>query len=132
MADGDGDQEVEPVDMQNKSDTLITVSIASENQDSGEILRVRLGGMRLRADDTGRPGHRTDVSGGQMDELKGQKDSLNASNKAKAAGMSDGEGAGTYLDTRGVKRVIDATDGIGSQSDVSRGTRMCHGSKRMR
>ena len=43
------------------------------------------------------------------------------SNDAGMAGMSDGEGAGTYLDARGAKRVVDARDGIGSQSDMSSG-----------
>jgi len=36
-------------------------------------------------------------------------------------GMSNGEGAGMYLGAGGAKRIVDATDGIGSQSDASSG-----------
>jgi len=43
------------------------------------------------------------------------------SNGAETAVISNDEGAGTYLGARGAKRVVHATDGVGSQSDASSG-----------
>ena len=93
---------------------LLTMSVEPYVEDCGDIPHMYLGGMRMRMDNANGPGCRTD-------ESTGQTDMSNMSNNAGMAGMSDGEGAGTYLDARGVKRVVDMRDGIGSQSDVSSG-----------
>ena len=49
---GDTGREVEPTDMPNKSEMLVTVSIESEDPHSGDTPCVYLGGTRMRADDT--------------------------------------------------------------------------------
>jgi len=121
MADGDGDREFEPADTPNQSETLVIVSIKSESPDGGGILRVRLGSTTWHAGDANGAGHRTDVSRGQADGQRGWTDTLDMLNGAETAAISHDEGAGTYLDARGVKRVIDMTGGIGSQSDTSSG-----------
>ena len=46
---------------------------------------------------------------------------LGTSNSTGTAGISHGDGAGTYLDAGGAKRVIDATVGVGSHADASNG-----------
>jgi len=111
-------REVESMDTPNKSDTLVIVSIELEAPNGGGILHVRLGRTRLRACHADRLGNGADASRGRADELRGLADALNASNGAEIAGMSDGEGAGTYLGVRDAKRVVNATDGIGSRMDV--------------
>jgi len=93
----------------------------SESPDGSEILRICLGGTSRCAGDVKGPGHGTDVSTGQADGLRGWTDTLDVSNSAGMDGMSDGEGAGTYLGARGTKRVVHTTDGVGSQSDASSG-----------
>ena len=120
-ADDDPGGGVEPVDVLSESDMLVTMSMESESPDGGEIPRVRLGGTRSRADDADRPGRGTDVSGSQMVGSRGQTDTLRASNKAETDSMSDGEDAETYLDVRGAKRVIDATDGVTRHADATTG-----------
>jgi len=121
MADGDGDRGVEPADGPNQSEGLVTVSIESESPDGDGIPRVHLGSTSWRAGDANGPGNQADASNGQTDESKGWTDALNASNHTETAGISCDEGAGAYLGARGAKRVIDATDGVGSQSDASSG-----------
>jgi len=90
------------------------VSIASESPDGGGIPRVHLGGTRSRTGDANGCGNRADAS-------RGSTDALSASNNAEMAGMSDGEGAGTYLGVGGAKCVVNATDGDGSRTDASTG-----------
>jgi len=63
-ADGSpGHGVLEPTDMLNELEMLVTMSIMSEDPNSGEIPRVRLGGTRWHAGDTNRPGNQTDVEG---------------------------------------------------------------------
>jgi len=121
MADGDRDHGVKPMDVLNESDMLATTSIESESPDSGGIPRVHLGGTRLRASDANGAGNRTDASKGQADVSRGLTDALNVSIRAEMDGMSNCEGAGTYLGAEGVKRVINTTVGIGSHADASNG-----------
>ena len=52
---------------------------------------------------------------------RGLTDVLRTSNSARTAGISHGDSAGTYLDVRGAKRVVNATDGVGSHADASSG-----------
>ena len=124
---GNGD---EPADTSNKSEMLVIASIESENPDSGEIPRVRLGSVHWHADDANGPRDQADVSKGQVDELEGrtdesraQADASNTSNEAKTVVVSHRTGAGTYLSTGDAKRAVDETDGIGSHADASSGHR---------
>jgi len=128
MANGNGGREVEPADTQNESKGLVTQSIEPESPNGGEIPRVRLRGTSPRAGDAN--GHangadasssQVDASRGQADESRGSADVLGTSNSAETAGISCGEGAGTYLDAGGAKRVIDATVGVGSHAEASNG-----------
>jgi len=121
MADGDGDRGVDPADVPNESDTLITVLIVSESPDSGGIPCVHLGSTSWRAGDANGPGRGTDMSKGLADVSRARADASNTSNRAEMDGMSCDEGAGTYLSVRDVKCVVHATDGVGSQSDASIG-----------
>jgi len=70
--DGSPGHGVEPMDMLNKLEMLITVLIMSEDPNSSEIPCVCLGGTHWHAGDTNRPGKQTDGSRGQADELRGQ------------------------------------------------------------
>jgi len=108
-------------DTPNESDVLVIASIQSEERDGGEIPRVHLRGANWRADDANGPGSGADASRGQADGRTGSTDALNASNGAETAGMSNGEGAGTYLGVRDAKRVVNATDGVGSRTDAFTG-----------
>ena len=126
--DGDAGQRIKPVDTPNEPDMLVTVSIKLESLNGDETPCICLGGTWMRTGDVNGAGNGADESNGQTDRLRGQTgrstgqmDASNTSNNAGMAGMSDGEGAGTYLDARGMKRVVDARDGIGSQSDMSSG-----------
>jgi len=115
----------------NESETLVIVSIESEDSGSGETFaRIRLGGMSPRADDTNGPGRRTEMSKGQADESEGRTDesraradASNTPNKAKTVVVSHRTGAGMYLSTGDAKRAVDETDGIGSHADASSGHR---------
>ena len=109
--DGDPGQGVEPMDVPNELDTLVIVSIESEDLRSSGILHVYLGG----------PGRGTDVSKGLPDGTGAQTDASNASNKPEMAIVSHSEGAGTYLGARDAKRVIEVMDGVGSHADTSSG-----------
>ena len=60
-------REVEPADTSNESETLVTLSIESEDPHSGETLRMYLGGMWMRADDANGLGCRTDGPRSQAD-----------------------------------------------------------------
>jgi len=108
-------------DTPNESETLVIVSIASESPDGGGIPRVHLGGTRSRTGDANGCGNRADASSFQADASRGLTDTLSASNNAEMAGMSNGEGAGTYLGVGGAKCVVNATDGVGSRTDASTG-----------
>jgi len=128
MASGDGDHEVECVDAPHELMQLQAMSIQSEEPDSGGIPRVCLGCTSWRAGDANGPGRRTDgssgqadVSRGRADELRGFADTLNASNRAEMAGMSCGEGAGTYLGVGDAKRIVNATNGVRRHADALTG-----------
>jgi len=56
----------------------------------------------------------TDRSHGQADELRALADASNTSNNTKMAGISNSEGARTYLGTRDAKHTVDGTNGLGS------------------
>jgi len=114
MAHGDPGRGIEPADTPNESETLVIVSIASESPDGGGIPRVHLGGTRSRAGDANGCGNRADAS-------RGSTDALSALNNAEMAGMSDGEGAGTYLGVGDAKCVVNTMDGVGSRTDASTG-----------
>jgi len=121
MADGDGDRGVEPTGTPNESDALVIASIEAESPDSGGIPRVHLGSTSWRAGDVNGPGNGADGSTGQVDESRDSTDTLDMSNSAATAVISDGEDAETYLDVRGAKRVIDATDGVTRHADATTG-----------
>ena len=127
-ADGDAGRGIGPAGTPNESDALTTVSIVSENLDSGGIPRVRLGCTSWRAGDVNGPGNRADGSRGQADESKGQRDgstvqmdTSSMSNRAVTTGLSHSDGTRTYLATRDAKRGITETDGAGIHADVSSG-----------
>ena len=58
---------------------------------------------------------------GQAGELRGLADTPEVSNSTETAGMSDGEGAKTYLGVGATKHVVDVTHGVGSYTDASSG-----------
>jgi len=132
-ADGDPDQGVEPTETQNELDPLVTMSIESEGPDGSEIPCVRLGCTSWCAGNANGPGNRMDRSRGQADEsegladgskgqadvLRGSTDASSASNRAETDGMSNGEGAGTYLGAGDAKCVVDARNGVGNHMDAS-------------
>ena len=127
---GDAGHGVEPAEMSNVLETLITLSIKSEDLRSSGILHIRLGDMSCHAGDANRPGNRTDRLEGQADGsrdltdvLRGQTDALNGLNNAEPAVVSHSDGARTYLATGDAKCGIDVTDGIESHADVSIGCR---------
>ena len=105
---GDAGQEVEPTDSSNELETLIILSMESEDPGGGGILHVHLG-------------NRADASRGQADASRCWMDTLIVSDSAETAVMSDGEGAETYLTTGDVKRVVDTTDGVRIHADGSTG-----------
>jgi len=121
MAHGDPGYEAEPTGTLNESDALVITSIMSEEPGGGGIPRVHLRVANWRAGSTNGPGRRTDGSTGETDGLRGQTDALNASNGAETAGMSDGEGAETYLGVRDAKRVVNATNGVRRHADALTG-----------
>ena len=97
----------------------VVVSIKSEGPDGGGIPCVRLGCTSWRAGDANGPGNRAERSTGKTDESRVQTDAPNASNRPEMAGMSCGEGAGTYPGAGDAKHAVDATDGVGSHADTS-------------
>jgi len=114
----------------NESDKLATISIESEEPDSGEIPRVHLARVRWHTDDVNGPGSGADALKGQADESEGRTDKSRARadasttpNEAKMVFVSHRTGAGTYLSTGDAKRTVDETDGIGSHADASSGHR---------
>ena len=118
LNNGPSGREIEPVDVLNKSETLVIMLIMLEEPDCGDIPSMYLGGMCWHAGDANRPGNRADalyceaeVLRGQVDESADQMDTLNVSNSAEMVRMSCGDEAGTYLGAR------DVTDGVGSQTD---------------
>jgi len=121
MAHGDPGRGVEPADVSNKMETLIIVSIVSEEPGGGGIPRVHLRGASWRTGDANGVGNRTEGSTGQANVSRARADASNVPNRAETDGMSCDEGAGTYLSVRNAKRVVHATDGVGSQSDASIG-----------
>ena len=66
---------------------------------------------------------RTDRLNGHADALRGQADASDVSralNGTETTVVSHGDGAGTYLDTGGVKHDVEKTDGLGSHMDANR------------
>jgi len=106
----------------NESDKLVTISIESENPDSGEIPQVRLGSVRRHADDANGPRDRADALEGQTDESRGWADTLSVPHSAETLVVSHRTGAGTYLSTGDAKRAVDETNGTESHADAS----SCH------
>ena len=114
-------QEVEPAGSSNKLETLVIISIELEGPDGGRIPCICLGGTQMWLGDVDGPGHRTDMLWNQVDDLRVWTDALNVSDRAETDGISHRDDMGTYLTTRGVKRDIRKTDGIGSHTDVLNG-----------
>jgi len=121
MANGDGGRGAESMDTPKESDTLVILSIESEAPNGGGIPRVHLGRTRLRACHADRLGNAADASSCQTDGSTGWTDTLDVSNGAEMADISCNEGAEMYLGSGGAKRVVNATGGVGSQSDTSSG-----------
>jgi len=119
---GDPGRGIELADTPNESEELVTTSVEPYVGDGGGTsVRVHLRCTGWRAGDANGPGRGTDVSNGQTDASRGLTDVLRTSNSARTAGISHGDSAGTYLDVRGAKRVVNATDGVGSHADASSG-----------
>ena len=114
-------REVEPADMSNESETLVTLSIESEDPHSGETPRVYLGGMWMHADDTNGLGCRMDGSRSQADGLGGLTDALNASSRPEMANVSHGDKVNTYLGVRHAKCGDEVMDGVGSHAHTLTG-----------
>ena len=109
------------MDTSNELMEFVTLSIESEDLGSSDIPRVRLGGTQMRTGDVNGSRGQTDWSDDQMDEPRGQTYVLNQSNNAEMAGISHGDGAGTYLGAGDAKRGVEVTNGVGSQTDMSIG-----------
>jgi len=108
-------------DTPNESDPLVTRSVEPYVENGETSVHVHPQGASWRADDTNSAGHGVEGLTGEMDVSRGSTDMLGTSNSTRMAGISHGDGAGTYLDAGGAKRVIDATVGIGSHVDASNG-----------
>jgi len=121
MADGNPGCGIQPADVPNESDPLVTRSVEPYVENGKTSVRVHLQGASWCTDNTNGAGHRVDGLTGEMDVSRGLTDMLGASNRAETAGISCGEGAGTYLGVGGAKCVVNATDGIGSRTDASTG-----------
>ena len=126
--DGDPGRELERIDAQNELTQLLTTTVEPYVNDGDTNACVHLKCTSWRAGDTNGVGDRTDgskgqadVSRGRADESKGWTDTLDVANGAETTGVSHGDGAGTYLSVRDAKRVVNATDGVGSQLDASSG-----------
>ena len=117
--DGDPSRGVEPADTLIESEELVTLSIESEDSDSGDIPCVYLGGTRMRMGDANRPGCRADGLSYQTDGLRGLMDALSALNNAEIDVIHQGEGGSTYLHAGGVKCKPDKPDGCGNPADTS-------------
>ena len=109
-----------------ESTELLMMSVEPYVEDSGDILRVHLRGMRMRPGNANGPGSQTDgprgqsdMSKGQADHLRGWMDTLSMSNSAEMAVISHGDGMNTYLGAGDVKHAIDATDGVETHVDAS-------------
>jgi len=120
-ADGNAGRELERVDAQNELAQLLTTTVEPYVSDGDTNACVHLKCTSWRAGDANGPGRGTDGSRGQADGRRGWTDTLGVPNKAETAGISRDEGAETYLGVRDTKRVVDATNGIGSHADASNG-----------
>jgi len=121
MADSNPGHGIQPADVPNESDPLVTRSVEPYVENGETSVRVHLQGASWRADDTNGAGHGAEGLMGETDVSRGSTDMLGTSNSTGTAGISHGDGAGTYLDAGGAKRVIDATVGVGSHADASNG-----------
>jgi len=121
MADGNPGRGIQPADVPNESDPLVTRSVELYVENGETSVLVHLRGASWRADDTNGAGHGAEGLTGETDVSRGSTDMLGTSNSTGTAGISHGDGAGTYLDAGGAKRVIDATVGVGSHADASNG-----------
>ena len=111
-AGGNAGRGTGPADMLNELMEFVTLSIKSEDLGSGDIPRVRLGGMQMPTGDTNGSRGQTDWLDDQTDELRGQTYVPNQSNNAEMAGISHGDGAGMYLGAGDAKRGVEVTNGI--------------------
>ena len=110
-----------PADMSNELTEFVTLLIELEDLGSGDIPCIRLGGTQMQTGDANGSRGQTDWSDDQTDEPRGQTYVPNQSNNAEMAGISHGDGAGTYLGAGDVKCGVKVTNGIGSQTDMSIG-----------
>jgi len=121
MADGNPGCGIQPVDVPNESDPLVTRSVEPYVKNGETSMRVHLRGASWCADDTNGAGHGAEGLTGETDVSRGSMDMLGTSNSTRTDGISHGDGAGTYLDAGGAKHVIDVTVGVGSHADASNG-----------
>ena len=110
---GDAGREVEPVDSPNESEALVTLSIESEDPESGGIPRVYLGGMRMWTGDANGLESQANASYSRMDESASQVD---VSRRPETNIMDHGDSAGMYLSAGGAKRPVYKTDGAGTHA----------------
>ena len=127
-SNGDAGQEVKPTDSLNESETLVTLSIKSEDLHSSGVLCIHLGGMSCRAGDANHFGNQMDRSEGQadglrvlMDELRGRVDVSSQSNNAETNISDHGESMSMYLGIGDTKCVIHEMYGVKSHADASPG-----------
>jgi len=121
MASGNGDCEVECVDTPHELMQLQAMSIELEDPYSGSIPCIHLGSMNWCAGSANSPGCETDGLRGQVDGRRGWTDTLSVSHSAETTGMSNSEGAGTYLGAGGMNHVINTTNGIRCHADALTG-----------
>ena len=116
--DGDPGREDERRDALNELTQLLTQTAKPYVESGSDILHVRLGGTQMRMGDANGPRGQMDWSDDQTDELRGQTYVLNQSNNTEMAGISHGDGAGTYLGAGDAKREPDEPDGCGNLADM--------------
>ena len=112
------------------SSKLLTMTVELYADDDGEIPRVYLGGMRIRADDANHPGngadalsYQADGSRSQADRSRAWTDTLNVLNSAEIACISHNDDLDTYLGAAGMKHPVHKTDGIRNHVDAPIGHR---------
>ncbi|KAL4076545.1 hypothetical protein V8B97DRAFT_1867046, partial [Scleroderma yunnanense] len=96
---GDPDHEAEHMDIQNKLDELIIMSMEPEDNNSNMTMCVHLGGPHWYVGSMNGPGSQTDGSRSRTDGLTGQMHALDVSNSSDTDRISHDDGIETYLDT---------------------------------
>ena len=114
-------QGVEPADVPNETDMLVTLSIELEDLSSSGIPHVYLGGTHWHACHTKGLGDRVDGSSCETDGARCQTDASRVSNRPEMAVVSHSEGASTYLRAGDTKRGITEMDSDGSHTDALTG-----------